>query len=40
MAYAFIYRNPERTLTDNEVNAAHEKLMSHLKQRLQAVVRE
>ena len=40
MAYAFTYRNPERTLTDVEVNAAHEKLIAQFKQRLQAVVRE
>jgi phenylalanyl-tRNA synthetase beta chain len=40
MAYAFTYRHAERTLTDAEVNAAHEKLVEQLKQRLQAVVRE
>lgn len=40
MAYAFIYRHPERTLTDAEVNAAHEKVVAQLKQRLQAVIRE
>jgi phenylalanyl-tRNA synthetase beta chain len=40
MAYAFTYRQAERTLTDAEVNAAHEKLVAQLKQRLQAVVRE
>jgi phenylalanyl-tRNA synthetase beta chain len=40
MAYAFTYRHGERTLTDAEVNAAHEKLVAQLKQRLQAVVRE
>ena len=40
MAYAFTYRHAERTLTDTEVNAAHEKLVAQLKQRLQAVVRE
>jgi phenylalanyl-tRNA synthetase beta chain len=40
MAYAFTYRHAERTLTDAEVNAAHEKLVTQLKQRLQAVVRE
>jgi len=40
MAYAFTYRNLERTLTDAEVNAAHEKLVAQLKQRLQATVRE
>jgi phenylalanyl-tRNA synthetase beta chain len=40
MAYAFTYRSPERTLTDAEANAAHEKLVVALKQRLRAVVRE
>jgi phenylalanyl-tRNA synthetase beta chain len=40
MAYAFTYRHAERTLTDAEVNAAHEKLVAQLKQRLLAVVRE
>jgi phenylalanyl-tRNA synthetase beta chain len=40
MAYAMIYRHPERTLTDNEVNAAHQKLVQHLQQHLNATVRE
>jgi phenylalanyl-tRNA synthetase beta chain len=40
MAYAFTYRHAERTLTDAEVNAAHEKMVAQLKQRLQAGVRE
>jgi phenylalanyl-tRNA synthetase beta chain len=40
MAYAFTYRHAERTLTDAEANAAHEKLVAQLKQRLQAIVRE
>jgi phenylalanyl-tRNA synthetase beta chain len=40
MAYAFTYRHAERTLTDAEVNAAHEKLVAQLKERLKAVVRE
>ena len=40
MAYAFTYRHPERTLTDAEANAAHEKLVEQLKQRLSAVMRE
>ncbi len=39
-AYAFTYRNSERTLTDTEVNAAHEKLVTQLKERLRAVLRE
>jgi phenylalanyl-tRNA synthetase beta chain len=40
MAYAFIYRSPERTLTDAEVSAVHEKLVEQFKQKLQATVRE
>jgi len=40
MAYAFTYRQAERTLTDAEVNAAHDKLVAHLQQRLGAIVRE
>jgi phenylalanyl-tRNA synthetase beta chain len=40
MAYAFTYRNSERTLTDTEVNAAHEKLVAQFKQNLGAAVRE
>jgi phenylalanyl-tRNA synthetase beta chain len=40
LAYAFTYRHPERTLTDAEVNAVHEKLVEQFKQKLQAVVRE
>jgi phenylalanyl-tRNA synthetase beta chain len=40
LAYAFTYRHPERTLTDAEVNAAHDKLVAQFRQHLQAVVRE
>ncbi|HWH70068.1 MAG TPA: phenylalanine--tRNA ligase subunit beta, partial [Candidatus Sulfotelmatobacter sp.] len=40
MAYAFTYRNAERTLTDAEVTAAHDKLVAQLKQKLQAAIRE
>jgi len=40
MAYAFTYRNPERTLTDAEVNSAHEKLVERFKQGLSAVIRD
>jgi phenylalanyl-tRNA synthetase beta chain len=39
VAYAFTYRNPERTLTDVEVNAAHEKLVQELQQKIEATVR-
>jgi phenylalanyl-tRNA synthetase beta chain len=40
LAYAFTYRHPERTLTDAEVNAAHEKLVEQFKQSLHATIRE
>jgi len=40
VAYAFTYRHAERTLTDAEVNAAHEKLVEQFKQKLGATVRE
>ena len=40
LAYAFTYRSPEKTLTDAEVNAAHEKLVAQFKQNLGATVRE
>ncbi len=40
MAYAFTYRSPERTLTDAEANSAHERVVSELKQKLQAVIRD
>ncbi|HUR45148.1 MAG TPA: phenylalanine--tRNA ligase subunit beta [Candidatus Saccharimonadales bacterium] len=39
MAYAFTYRGADRTLKDEEVNAAHEKLVEQFKAKLQAVVR-
>jgi phenylalanyl-tRNA synthetase beta chain len=40
VAYAFIYRNTGQTLTDPEVNAAHQQLVEQLKQNLPAVIRE
>jgi len=40
MAYAFTYRHAARTLTDAEVNAAHEELVLQFKQSLPATVRE
>jgi phenylalanyl-tRNA synthetase beta chain len=40
LAYAFTYRNAERTLTDAEVGTTHEKLVEQFKKSLQAVVRE
>jgi phenylalanyl-tRNA synthetase beta chain len=40
MAYAFTYRSPERTLTDAEATAAHEKLVEQFKLKLHATVRE
>jgi phenylalanyl-tRNA synthetase beta chain len=40
LAYAFMYRSPEKTLTDAEVNATHTKITEAFKSQLQAVVRE
>jgi phenylalanyl-tRNA synthetase beta chain len=40
LAFAFTYRAPEKTLTDAEVNAAHEKLIAQLEQKLGAIVRK
>ena len=40
LAYAFTYRAPDKTLTDTEVNAVHEKIVSAFKAQLQATVRE
>jgi phenylalanyl-tRNA synthetase beta chain len=39
LAYAFTYRAAEKTLTDAEVNAAHEKTVESLKQKLSAIIR-
>jgi phenylalanyl-tRNA synthetase beta chain len=39
LAYAFTYRSPEKTLTDNEVNAAHTKVVEAFKVQLKASVR-
>jgi phenylalanyl-tRNA synthetase beta chain len=40
LAYAFTYRNAEKTLTDAEATTAHEKLVEQFKKVLQATVRE
>ena len=39
LAYAFTYRSAEKTLTDGEVNGAHEKVVAQLQQQLSAVMR-
>jgi phenylalanyl-tRNA synthetase beta chain len=39
IAYAFTYRRTDRTLTDAEVNTAHDKLATHLQQTLGATQR-
>jgi phenylalanyl-tRNA synthetase beta chain len=39
LAYAFTYRAADKTLTDMEVNAAHEKILASLQQLLPAVLR-
>jgi len=40
MAYAFTYRHAERTLTDAEANAAHQKVIDQFKTSLQAIIRD
>ncbi|MFM1769942.1 MAG: phenylalanyl-tRNA ligase, beta subunit [Verrucomicrobiota bacterium] len=40
LAYAFTYRHAERTLTDAEVNAAHDQLLARFRQALQATLRD
>jgi phenylalanyl-tRNA synthetase beta chain len=40
LAYAFTYRNPEKTLTDAEATAAHDKLVDQFKRVLGAALRE
>lgn len=39
LAYAFTYRAPDKTLTDADVNSAHEKILNSLKTQLKAEVR-
>ncbi|MDX1953753.1 MAG: phenylalanine--tRNA ligase subunit beta [Verrucomicrobiota bacterium] len=40
VAYAFTYRNPEKTLTDPEVNGVHDQLVQAFRTQLQATIRE
>jgi phenylalanyl-tRNA synthetase beta chain len=40
LAYAFTYRAADKTLTDAEVNATHEKIVAAFKSQLQATFRE
>jgi phenylalanyl-tRNA synthetase beta chain len=40
LAYALIYRAADRTLTDAEVNAAHDKVLAQFRQALGATVRD
>lgn len=40
LAYAFVYRSAEKTLTDGEVNASHLKVIEAFKTQLHATVRE
>jgi phenylalanyl-tRNA synthetase beta chain len=39
MAYAFTYRSPDKTLTDAEVNAVHEKIIAAFLEELGATIR-
>ncbi len=40
VAYAFTYRHAEKTLTDQEVNPVHDRIVAELKQKLSASIRE
>ena len=40
MAYSLTFRAPDRTLTDTEINGAHEQLKRSLLQTLQCEIRE
>ncbi len=40
MAYAFIYRSDERTLTDAEVNQTHSSLVEEIKSKIPATIRD
>jgi phenylalanyl-tRNA synthetase beta chain len=40
MAYAFTWRHADRTLTDAEVNATHEKIVEQFRKELQATIRD
>jgi phenylalanyl-tRNA synthetase beta chain len=39
MAYAFTYRHNERTLTEQEVNSDHQKVLESLQRNLHATLR-
>jgi phenylalanyl-tRNA synthetase beta chain len=40
LAFGMVYRSPDRTLSDNEVEPVHEKILLELKNRYNAVLRE
>jgi phenylalanyl-tRNA synthetase beta chain len=40
LAYSFTYRNAEKTLTDKDVNSAHDPLVAALKAQLDATIRD
>jgi phenylalanyl-tRNA synthetase beta chain len=40
LAYSFTYRSAEKTLTDKDVNSAHDQLVAALKGNLNATIRE
>lgn len=40
LAYAFTYRSRERTLTDDEVNRIHERVVTRLREQLGATIRD
>ena len=40
LAYSFTYRSPEKTLTDQDVNSAHDTLVIAFKGKLGATIRD
>jgi len=40
IAYSIVYRNKEKTLTDNEVNKVHDKILRALEHKLGAELRQ
>lgn len=40
VAYAFTYRHPDRTLTDEEINSEHQKVVQKLQQKVKAEIRD
>ena len=40
VAFALTYRHDDKTLTDEDVNAVHNKILTNLKEKLDVVLRD